>query len=216
MTAAEMKSEFLTRYDAASSAASPGWEDSEISEFLNIGQFNVVTSLYNSQRLDLLAEIVVERYILSEDISEGMLGNIYKINLPNDCMYYVDCALHITKNVSGNFSTFFTAPENITYTQYKQFITTPDNRTLFRKPKAFVHNESLTVIVDSISTIYKEDGGDVNTITYVRFPLNIVIGTSNPSPVNCELNKSLHKLVVEEAVNQAIKAVSLTKVKTQQ
>jgi hypothetical protein len=211
MTSVEMKSEFLTRYDAASSGVSPGWEDSEISEFLNIGQFNIVNTLYTSQRLDLLAEIVVQEFLIDESFQNTFLQNVIRIVFPDALMYYIDCTLKLHKNVSGDPINFYTSPENITYQQYRQFITTPENRTLFRQPKAYIHNGALNIILDSISSInIKEDRS--NTITYIKNPRNIKI---EATAVDCELNVGLHKLVVEEAVNQAIKAVSLTKVKSQ-
>ncbi len=211
MTAAEMKSEFLTRYDAASSAASPGWEDSEISEFLNIGQFNVVNSLYTSQRLDLLSEIIIQEFVPGDAFRNTLINNIYRVGMPTDTMYYIDSTLYVNRNTSGVIRGYYTSPENITYQQYRQFITTPENRTLFRQPKAYLHNGGLNIVMDSVSTINSDD--NINTITYIKNPRNIKI---EETAVDCELNVGLHKLVVEEAVNQAIKAVSLTKVKSQQ
>jgi hypothetical protein len=136
--------------------------------------------------------------------------NIVRMDFPEDLMYYIDCTLNVRKNISGNSIAFYTSPENITYQQYRQFITTPENRALFRQPKAYIHNGALNLVVDSVSTINTRDNS--NTITYIKNPRNIKI---EATAVDCELNVGLHKLVVEEAVNQAIKAVSLTKVKSQ-
>lgn len=210
MTVAEMKSEFLTRYDAASSAASPGWEDSEILQFLNIGQANIVNTLYTNNRLELLSEIIIEELLPNDAVRNTLIYNVYRLGLPTNTMYYLDCSLHIYKMVNGELKSFYISPENINYKQYKQFISTPENRTLFRRPKAFLHNGGLNVILDSTSSIDNINPG--NTVTYIKNPANIQL---TPTLVNCELNVGLHKLVVEEAVKEALKAVTLTKVKTQ-
>lgn len=213
MTAAEMKREFLTRYDAASSAASPGWEDSEISDFLNIGQMNLINSLVQGNRYDLLAEIVHRVNIGSEDILVGYYPGMFYIKLPSDFMYYVDSMFLITERRGDYLSTYFVNPDNIEFSSHGQYISTPNNRTLFRKPKAFIHNGYLTVITDSTTVIAKEQGITQNSIVYIRKPASITIGTS---PINCELNQGLHSAIVELAVNEAIKAITTTKIKSQQ
>jgi len=57
MTAAQFKAYFLAEYDAATSLSAPGWEDSEITSFLNIAQDSIVTELYKNKDFPKLAEI---------------------------------------------------------------------------------------------------------------------------------------------------------------
>ena len=86
MTAAQMKSEFLVRYDALSYGA-PGWEDTDIEQFLNIAQMQIVRELNTAKRNDLLTEIWDE--FDSEIESVQYSANIKKTELPSDLLFYI-------------------------------------------------------------------------------------------------------------------------------
>lgn len=209
MTAQEMVNEFLTRYDAAASAASPGWEQSEILEFLNIAQEKLIVELYTKNKIDLLNEITKDVKLQITAHPSYPFSRVFVGLLPEDYMLYVNSRTVLVIEDLLHPETLTTELRNnelIYHTQLTQFLQSAVNRTIFRNPKACLLQKSLMVISDSISNIR-----DV-FLTYVKKPRLISISPAT----SCELNIVLHKTVVELAVNEAITSVSNTKLKSQQ
>ena len=206
MTAAQMKSEFLVRYDALSYGA-PGWEDTDIEQFLNIAQMQVVRELFAAKRNDLLTEIWDE--FDSEIESVQYSANIKKTELPSDLLFYISSKSSFYKLGFNGEDIFYTSiNEEIFPKNAEQFL--PKNVTdtvLFRTPKCYLEGGFLNIIFDS----FTEDVSNIY-ITYIRKPVSIKITTT---AVDCELNENLHKLIVENAVQQALIAIAGGKLKTE-
>lgn len=202
MTATQMKEEFLARYDAATSLAAPGWEDSEISSFLNIAQQAVTKELYNTGRLDLISEIITDstEFTAGTLVEDTTMKKSYTINLGliNDYFLYVS-----SRSFVGTGTTGFLYNEMITPQMVNQFLNVGTNNPFFRVPKAIIADKVLRVIISAIkhATITKV------IVTYVKEPVNINITTL----VDCELNEALHKDIVDAAVTIAIQSVVNTK-----
>lgn len=206
MTAAQMKSEFLVRYDALSYGA-PGWEDTDIEQFLNIAQMEVVRELFAAKRYDLLTEIWDEFDAVIENVQYST--NIKRVALPSDLLFYISSKTYFYKlGFNGEDIRYTSIAEEIFPKNAEQFL--PKNiidTVLFRTPKCYLEGGFLNVIFDS----FTEDVSDIY-ITYIRKPVSIKITTT---AVDCELNESLHKPVVENAVQQALRAIAGGKFKTE-
>lgn len=207
MTAAQMKSEFLIRYDALSNGA-PAWEDTDIEHFLNIAQLNIVRELVAAKRYDLLLNIWREVSLVIDNVQYSAV--IKKAELPLDYLYYISSKSYYYKlGFNGEDIRYTSVHEEILSTQIEQFL--PKNAIdyiLFRTPKCYLEGGYLNVIYDS----FTEDVSDIY-ITYIKLPENIKITTT---AVNSELDESLHKPIVENAVQEALKAIIGSKLRTEQ
>ena len=206
MTAAQMKSEFLIRYDALSYGA-PGWEDTDIEQFLNIAQMEIVKELFAAKRYDLLTEIWDEFDATIENVQYST--NIKKTELPSDLLFYISSKSNFYKlGFNGEDIRYISVNEEIFPKNAEQFL--PKNiidTVLFRTPKCYLEGGFLNIIFDS----FTEDVSNIY-ITYIRIPVNIKITST---AVDCELNESLHKSIVENAVGQALRAIVGSKLKTE-
>lgn len=213
MTALEMKEEFLTRYDAATSLAAPGWEDSEISKFLNISQLEIVRELWINKSFELLHGLIDEH----EDTpsTASVYSNyLYAIGLPEDFLYYIKSysLLYIkgaTTNPFNRIIPYLIENENISKAVSRQFITDANNRTIFRNPKAYItgvaSSSALYTIISSIHIIER------TIVEYVRKPIEIDI----ENETDTDLNIDLHDLVVDKAVKVALESIMQSKVQQQ-
>ena len=207
MTAAQMKSEFLIRYDALSYGA-PGWEDTDIEQFLNIAQMEIVKELFAAKRYDLLTEIWDEFDTIIDSVEYAI--NIKKAQLPSDLLFYISSKtkLYISNPIVGDAKLYTAVNEEINMFKADQFLPKSlTDYTLFRQPKCYIEAGFLKVIVDS----YSDEVLNIY-VTYLRIPVNIKITST---AVNCELNESLHKSIVENAVGQALRAIVGSKLKTE-
>lgn len=209
MTSLEMKEEFLARYDAATSLAAPGWEDSEISSFLSIAQQSIVKELYNTGRLDLISEIIKDSSEFTAAATTLVEDTTMKKTYTVDLNLITDYFLYVSsRSFIGTGTTAFIYNEMITPQMVNQFLNAGTNNPFFRVPKAIIADKKLRVIVSAI----KHTGIAAVIITYVKVPDEIDIETS----ANCELNEALHKDVVDTAVTIAIQSVVNTKQAFQQ
>lgn len=207
MTALEMKEEFLTRYDAATSLAAPGWEDSEISKFLNISQLEIVRELWMNKSFELLHGLIDE-YEDTPNTASGYSNYLYAIGLPEDFLYYIKS--YSLLSIEGTATTpYLIENENISKAVSRQFIADANNRTIFRNPKAYItgvaSSSALYIIISSIHIIEK------TIVEYVRKPIEIDI----ENETDTDLNIDLHDLVVDKAVKVALESIMQSKVQQQ-
>ena len=211
MTALEMKQEFLARYDAATSLAAPGWENSEISEFLNISQKKLIFEAWVNKRYDLISNIIKEtsEIISPTLVTDTLAKNIYTydLSLITDYLYYIQSQSEYNRTspttVSGAQNQIVN--EEIDLRQAAQFLTTVFNKPFFRQPKCFISNSRLKVIADAYSSII----GLI--VTYVKTPIDISIDNTT----NTDVNEALHKDIVESAVLVAIDSIKAAKISNQ-
>ena len=224
MTAAQMKAYFLAEYDAATSFAAPGWEDTEISSFLNIAQDSIVSELYKNGDIHKISELLTTLTDLSCLLHPTIANGIYIADSDVDAtmlaeyFYYVSSRINITRTNPDVRAEYIPA-ELVTRDVAPKFFVTPFNAAWFKYPKIFM--ESLEVqaalprfvfLVDYYTTVPQVNVSvQIGEITYIKRPTRIDItgGTTT------ELNESLHQLIVQLAVQEALKAIKVTKVATQ-
>lgn len=218
MTTAEMKAYFLSEYDAATSLSAPGFEDSDISSFLNIAQDNIVTELYKNKEYTKLSELFCTTSNLPLFSHPNIANGYYLIalNLSSDGLvdffYYIDSRTKITRT-NPTITNEWVPNDFITRDVANKLFKTALNKVWFKYPKSFfemVDNGDtvrlmLVVIVDSYTT------GTYGEVTYIKRPIRINITTSTKS----ELNESLHQGIVTLAVQEAVKSIKAAKISNQ-
>jgi len=139
MTAQEIKTRFLLLYDKVASLAAPGYEDSEISEFLNIAQesefLEVVEGIkkrgfdFNERRKKDLASIV-KQATLSESANQSIaLPNGFLFDIPEEVAFVISESVTVTStNSCLDNKTLNILP--YTHDEYRANINNP-----FKKPE---------------------------------------------------------------------------------
>ena len=221
MTAAEFKAYFLAEYDAATSLSAPGWEDSEISSFLNIAQDSIVTELFKSGDLSKLAELVTTVYFgatsLHPSIDNGVWVDLVDITAKPNYFYYLNGKASISRTnpiVTNKWVPF----ELIDRINASKFFKTPFNKPWFKYPKIFIDTFDSLDQNTNVGTrfIILVDGYTSTNIasieiTYLQRPDRISI--TNNTTTN--LNESLHQTIVALAVEQAVKSIKIAKISNQ-
>ena len=213
MTVNEIKQRFLLLLDAAYSQAAPGFEDDEISEFLDKAQKDFVSQAVKSKIYDDIYQIVE---IANVTISPGYSQNLYSFeidNLLSDFGYYVSSRVKITRTIPGITASFVNC-ELINVEDHTNFLVTPFNKPYFKYPKVFIvspqnQDSKLEVIVDAYTTVHKSI--DNYELTYVKIPRKVDI--SNGS--GFQINNNVHEVLIEVAVNYAVNSLKTAKITTQ-
>ena len=207
-----MRDEFLTRYDAATSLAAPGWEESEISNFLNIAQLRLVTELYNTGNFGLLSNLIVTDSgagVLSSEIANAYTLDILSVH--PEFLYYMGSRTQLTRtNPTVDSLTYF-PNERLTDQRFAwKFHVTPFNKVWLKYPKCYTDfledQSSLVVLVD----YYTASVGDIE-VTAVVQPIMIDIST----PTNTNMDLATHPTIVEYAVEEALKSIKIAKLSNQ-
>jgi hypothetical protein len=211
MTALEMKATFLTLYDAATSLAAPGWENSEISDFLNAAQTELIKELNFGNKQNLLSAIITDTSAITSVTTPALVTDTlvknsftYDTTALTDFLYYISSQSKYTRTDPTAIADYI-YNEEISFKQASQFVVTPFNKPYFRVPKVFLLNKKLRVISDYYTTI------TALVVTYIRKPLSISIDGT----INCELNVALHQDVVQTAVNLAVESIKKAKISNQ-
>jgi len=212
MTAVEMKDEFLTRYDAATSLAAPGWEDLEISNFLNIGQLRLVKEKFETKDYNPISNLIITDAAACSTHTL-ITTNAYTLNINTThptFLYYLRSRTKLTRTNPVITDDWIPndAPGN--KTDIDIFLTTAFNRPWFKYPKAFTEVDDgesvLTVLVDYYTTAVSEI-----ELTAIIEPDTIDITTTT----NTNLDLVLHPLIVEYAVEEALKSIKFAKISNQ-
>ena len=219
MTAAEMKLNFLILYDKVTNFAAPGYEDFEIATFLNKAQLQYTKRTYNykgnkyqegfeetEKRRKDLAELVRNAELTSSAISSDQTGvspNGTFYDLPLDLLYALREEATISSSdhcVDGNRISV----KPVTHDEYNINIKNP-----FKKPDpTTVWRLDFSREIPQIGEPMRHEliTGDSYTIStyhmrYLKVPRDIVI--DDTSPVNCELQGSIHPEILDIAVRIA-------------
>jgi len=211
MTVQELKNEFLTRYDAATSLAAPGWEDSEISTFLNIAQIRLVTELFNAGNLPLLSNLIhtnSDTAVAMPDVSNGCIADIN--NIHPTFLFYVGSRTKITRT-NPVFTSTFIPNELLTDQRFAwKFYHNPFNKLWLKYPKCYIDysgsQKSIVVLVD-----YYTDTPTEIELTAVIKPTDIDIDTN----INTNMDLVTHPTIVEYAVEEALKSIKIAKTTNQ-
>lgn len=220
MTAAQMKAYFLAEYDAATSLSAPGWEDSEISTFLNIAQDTIVTELFKNKDLSRLGELINTTTNLSafphpNDIPNGVFINLSSVDTTGlaNFFFYVDSRTTVTRTNPVIINEYL-PNELIDRDNAKKFYLTPYNKLWLKYPKAYIESldsgddtsPRLVILVDAYTNLPL-----LIEVTYLKKPVRISI----TGVTTTDLNESLHQTIVQLAVEQAVKSIKAAKISNQ-
>jgi len=212
MTAVEMGNEFLTRYDAATSLAAPGWEDSEISSFLNIGQLRLVRERYLAGDYNPISNLIITES--TAGVAHTVISaNAYTLNLNTThptYLYYLRSRSKLTRTNPTITDEWIPNDTPGDKTDIDIFLTTVFNKPWFKYPKAFTEVDDgknvLTVIVDAYVSAVSEI-----ELTAIIEPTMIDIDTTTDT----NLDLVLHPVIVEYAVEEALKSIKIAKISNQ-
>lgn len=196
MTGAQMITEWRLGFDVIASSAAPGFIDSEVYSLLNRGYDYVILDLYKQRELKLLQSLIKEA-----TVSLSLSANIYSGSLPAD--YWLPYNVTTTVTRTGLTSTGFIPTHTnvsgvvldcdiIDPKEAIQFLPSSFNSLrIWKNPKAYLETNNINIIVDDYTTITD------NKVIYVKKRLDI----SNSQ--SCELQESLHRLIVDKAIDIA-------------
>ena len=216
MTSAEIKEYFLAEYDAATSLSAPAWEDSEISSFCNIAQDSIVTELFKAGELGRIAELLNTQQLgltAHPNIINGYRFTLTDIDL-STYFYYVNSRTYVTARTNPVISREWIPNELVDRVNVTKFEQTTFNKPWFKYPKILIDsvyehglNElQYIVLIDGYTSPV-----DNSEITYIKKPIRIDI----TGGITTNLNESLHQMVVQLAVEQAVKSIKIAKISNQ-
>ena len=211
MTAVEMRDEFLVRWDAATSLAAPGWEDSEISSFLNIGQLRLVKEKFETKDYNPISNLIISTSGVA--IANSTLSNAYYIDLAAaqaDYLYYIRSRSKLTRT-NPTITDDWVANDDLTNQAHADmFYVSAFNKPWFKYPKAYTEVsetiDSLNILVDYYVTAVSEI-----EITAITKPDTIDVDTTTDT----NLDLVLHPTIVEYAVEEALKSIKVAKISNQ-
>lgn len=211
MTAIEMRDEFLTRYDAATSLAAPGWTEDEISTFLNIAQLRLTEELYHSGNFTLLSNLIQTDFTVASQSSFIPNGYIVGVDVIfPEFLYYIGSRTKLTRT-NPEVTDEYIPNEMLSdiRTAWKYY-TSPFNKVYLKYPKCYIDygesTQTLVVLVD----YYTSDVSAIELTAVVK-PISIDIGASTGT----NMDLATHNTIVNYAVEEAIKSIKVAKISNQ-
>lgn len=238
MNAQELRESFITLYDVKANFAAPGYENSEISGFLNLGQMELVEAMLRANQIDLLRELYrVHNFLLSPCTIEWLGDCAYQSNMmTNDKFLH-----HVNSNVLIASRTTILPISNqwvnaklITRLEAPRFIQQVSNQPLLVYPRVLLHHVPAggimeitdtsqpptpiipsqvipIVLIDKYCTLPPPEQQALE-FTYLKYPITIDIDNE----ITSELNPRLHQKLVDLAVRRAILASDDSRMQQQQ
>ncbi len=205
LTSQEMKYEAQIAYEALASADAPGYTDKQWSILLTQAQENLVLSLCRSgmdaEELGrrAISKLIVERSE-TPDGQHQFIENGWVVSLQ-------DNYLHILKDTAHSNKETQIKVKPVSYDFYHANTENPFYNPTSKEFWRLVGKESVIIVTDG-STLTDYD------IIYVKRPVPIIVGEGKATepieiegytgPKNCELDHSVHRIIVSEAANLAL------------
>lgn len=211
MTVTEVKTKFLIELDAVASGAAPGFTDAEISELVDKAQKDLIQQLAVTKKWDDLYTLID---ITTTGLTSGVYGaKSYMALVPANFGYYVLARLKGSRQDLNELADSWYNCDEISYKIADRFITTSFNRPYFKNPVVFLWNEDgsteyYNILID---TYFAANVTNSFQLTYVKIPTKFDITTA----ANLELPETLHENIVEMAVKEAAKSLTLAKMTNQ-
>lgn len=214
MTVSEIKSRFLLLLDAAYSQAAPGFEDYQISEFLDKAQKDFVDQVAKAKIYDDIYQIIE---VAEATITPSSYDNrMYHFEIDNyfpDFGYYVSSRVRITRENPQTYNGFIHC-ELINSELSHKFLTTAFNKPYFKFPKVYMvtpknQDSKLHLITDAYSSVYKVTNN--YEITYIRIPRKVDITAG----YGFQINNNVYEKLIEMAVTYAVNSLKTAKITTQ-
>lgn len=201
LTAKQMQQEAKVAYEAIASADAPGYTDRQWSILLTQAQENVVLEVlrlgfdYDELRRRVIQSLIEEKTYESSDISEftNFADNAYKVSIPSDYFHLVKDTANLTVRVRPVSYDFY-------HTNIKNPFENPNDDEYWR----LFTKEGLIIVTDGkeLTSYY---------LVYIKRPDPIIISQLNETtaiesetaPKDCQLDSTVHRQVVTEAVKLA-------------
>jgi hypothetical protein len=199
LTAADMKTEFLIGYDRVSNSAAPGYDNSEISLFLNKAQERIIKTRY--RQLNKYREAFEQTEKRRKDFSELIRDAVDGTGTLNTS---------ISSNQNGTLpnGTFFDLPADFMYsiTERIESDIVCDNVNKIIDVSPITHDEYNANKDNPFKKPYSEAAWRIDYSYFLRYlkrPVEIDIDTA----VNCELDETVHREIVDVAVEIALETI---------
>jgi len=203
LTANEMKYEAQLAYEALASADAPGYTDKQWSILLTQAQENLVLSLCRSgMDAEELGRRAISKLIVEDDGPVidiyNMIDSAYRVTLEDDY-------LHILKDTANQEVRVKPVSYDFLHANFENPFEAPTSKEYWR----LMGKQSVIIVTDGTEL------GDYKII-YVRRPKPIIVGSTDSvginlieiegytGPRNCELDHSVHRIIVSEAANLAL------------
>lgn len=201
MTNAELKTRFLEGYDAITNFAAPGYQDDEISAFLNQAMDLVVDELYAANDVENLSEILekVTSNVVACTLEDYGSSAYQLVTTLTDFRWHVNSRAKITRTEPFAVAAEWVECEPIYKVMADKYVQVSFNKPIIVFPKLVRQDSNFIVLIDSYTTI-KLSGGF--QIVYLKTPTRIAVDVAGTP----ELHVKLHQKIVDKAVQLAMKA----------
>jgi len=209
MTYDEFIESFNTKFYAATTVESLGWEESEICSFLNSAQMQLLKQLSSAEAFADIPELIVK---IEENKFDGDPSNaIVTIKKPDDYYDFIAGSAaftrvydNINERVNERVNEQVIAPLSpVSLDTIHLFMASDENRTLFLTPKLTIkENENFLIVLDS----YTDKSKPVEVIIYyLKFPKKFDSTTPQITDIGGKWHDDIVNLAVGIAVNTMIK-----------
>ena len=203
MTYNEFIESFNTKFYAATTVESLGWEESEICSFLNSAQMQLLKQLSSAEAFADIPELIVK---IEENKFDGDPSNaIVTIKKPSDYYDFIAGSAAFTR-VYDSINERVIAPLSpVSLDTIYLFMASDENRTLFLTPKFTIkEDEKFLIVLDS----YTDKDEPVKVIIYyLKFPekFDSTPDTQQITDIGGKWHDDIVNLAVGIAVNTMIK-----------
>lgn len=205
MTGPEMVDAFLLQYDINGSAAVAGFEDDEIYDFLNKAQLDLIRQVYYTKGPEPIANLIDNQQFSLND-APLTWPNTYRVDEPSDFLFYIASRVYLTRSDYPVVLTNTWVDTNIIkYEDVYKFTPEGENIMIFYNPVSYLNSKSISVIIDSFTSLA---GGDNFIVSYVRKPGSI---SNLYGPA---INEKWHQEIVDLAVKNAILVTNDVRIRT--
>ena len=203
MTYNEFIESFNTKFYAATTVESLGWEESEICSFLNSAQMQLLKQLSSAEAFADIPELIVK--IEGNEFDVDPSNAIVTINKPSDYYDFIAGSAAFTR-VYDSINERVIAPLSpVSLDTIHLFMASDENRTLFLTPKFTIKEDEIFLIVlDS----YTDKSKPVKVIIYyLKFPdkFDSTPDTQQITDIGGKWHDDIVNLAVGIAVNTMIK-----------
>lgn len=209
MTNAELKSRFLIGYEFIANNLAPGYNNNEISGFLNQGQDLLVDELYARRDIANIAELLtkVDASLIAYAPGSGpeYYGSYSLWSEQNqfaDFRWLTNAKAKVLRDEPSPITNEWIECEMIDKFLAEKWVSTSINKPIIIYPKVVWHGTTygFAVIYDAYSSVSELQ------VIYIKTPDRIDVSSEL---VPCELNAKLHQKIVDKAVALAMKATDV-------
>lgn len=210
MTAAQLHVAINTRLQQVGAHVNDDFLIDEVDYYLTAAQREIVVNRVQQSAGDP-AQLAVNdiRPLISEQVLLPLfdattfpagVDNEYYCPYPDDYIMWLSSETGLTRTADPEIATKeYVQNQTITETQIAQFRTNTEHKPHIRNPRVLVREDFLHVFCDYQTTLVDQK------ITYVRFPLNIVLDEAddflNQDP---ELPDHMHEEIIERALQKML------------